>query len=247
MERPCDFPPIRKLASALRFLKERERAEAARKQREADGGKHRNNAAQKRYQRATAPVEKANPQHNFTDSDSKIMKNAAGGFLQGFNAQAAVDSAKQVIVAAEVSSEPADQSQLVPMMKATEKELQSPITVVLADAGYFSVEALQDEALRGVRILVSPESRAANKQGKQRFTHELAERMRAVLASEEGRRLYRMRAGIVEPVFAYVKHTRGIRQFLLRGLAAVRAEWRLICLTHNLLKLRCFRAAQSVA
>lgn len=233
---------LEKLRAARQRLAEEaaERAEAARKEREANGGKHADNAAKKRYQRAVRPVEGANPQCNLTDPDSKIMKNAAGGFLQGYNAQAAVDGTAQVIVAAEVSSEPADQAQLVPMVKAVASEGCAP-AVILADAGYFSVVGLRDEALQNQKVLVNPESRLAQKQGKIRIRHELAEQMRAELATEPGQQLYRQRAGIIEPVFACIKQARGIRGFLLRGLAAVRAEWRLICLTHNLLKLRRFR------
>jgi transposase len=233
---------LEKLRAARQKLAQEaaERAEAARKEREANGGKHANDAAKKRYQRATQPVEEANPQGNLTDPDSKIMKNAAGGFLQGYNAQAAVDGAGQVIVAAEVSSAAADQAQLVPMVKAVERE-GCAAAVELADAGYFSVVGLQDEALQNQKVLVSPESRLVREQGEIRIRHELAEQMRAELASESGQQLYRQRAGIIEPVFACIKHTRGIRGFLLRGLSAVRGEWRLICLTHNLLKLRRFR------
>lgn len=222
-----------------------ERAEAARQEREANGGQHANNAAKKRYQRATKPVQEANPQYNLTDPDSKIIKNPAGGYLQGYNAQAAVDGAGQVIVAAEVAGEAADQTQLVPMVKAVKTEVGEAASVILADAGYFSIEALQDEALQGQKVLVSPESRLARQQGRIRIRHELAERMRAELGSGPGQQLYRQRAGIVEPVFAYIKQARGIRGFLMRGLTAVRAEWRLVCLTHNLLKLRRFRMMEA--
>jgi transposase len=250
-ELPAALATSQQRLEKLRAAKEKlareaaERAELARKQREANGDKPRSNAEKKRYQRDTAAVEKANPQHNFTDSDSKIMKNPAGGFLQGYNAQAAAEGTAQVIVAAEVSNDPADQSQLVGMVKAVEDQMGSAVTAILADAGYFSIEGLQHEALQGKQVLVSPESRLAQQQGTQRFKHELAEQMRATLASEPGRQLYRQRAGIIEPVFAYIKQARGIRGFLLRGLAAVRSEWRLICLTHNLLKLRRFRMGNS--
>jgi transposase len=244
---PQDLPP--ELASAeqrrekLRAAKqklEREaaaRAEAARREREANGGKHRRDAAKKRFRRETRPVDKANPQQNLTDGDSKIMKNPAGGFLQGYNAQAAADGEAQIIVAAEVSNSAADQTLLVPMTTAVERETAAVAEATLGDSGYFSVEGLQNEAVRNWYILVSPESRLAQKQGKYRCRHAIAERMRAELATEAGQKLYRQRAGIIEPVFAYIKQARGIRAFLLRGLEKVRGEWRLICLTHNLLKL----------
>jgi transposase len=250
-KQPHDLPPdlataekrLKKFREAKQALEQEAaaRAEAARREREANGGKHRSEAAKKRFHRDTTAVEKANPQHNLTDGDSKIMKNPGGGFLQAYNAQAATDAAAQIIVAAEVSSNAADQSQLVPMVNAVKREMGATPAVTLADSGYFSVEGLQDEALRGCRIIVSPESRLAQRQGKHRFTHELARQMRAELATGPGRELYRQRAGIIEPVFAYIKQARGIRGFLLRGIQAVRSEWRLICLTHNLLKLHPYR------
>ena len=71
----------------------------------------------------------------------------------------------------------------------------------------------------------------------------LREQMKQKLKTEAGRDLYRMRKAIVEPVFGQIKEWRGFRRFLLRGLHKVRAEWKLICLTHNLLKL--FRSARA--
>jgi transposase len=290
-QKPEDLPAalstrekrLEKIREARQRLEKQaaERAELAEKERAANGGKHRDNAAKKRYQRATAGVEKSNPQYNFTDPDSKIMPNPAGGYLQGYNAQIAVDGAKQVIVAAEVSGEPVDCTQLAPMVRAAERELQKAgggeqqpmgegaalpaerqsegseqatrrdvIQQVVADAGYFNIDMLQDEALQGKQVLVSPDSRLAIKEqepGKRKCMHELAQQMRAKLGTEEGRRQYAQRAAIVEPVFAWIKQVRGIRGFLVRGTAAVRGEWRLICLTQNLLKLRRFRGAQAAA
>lgn len=222
-----------------------EREEEARQERAAHGGKHADNAAKKRYQRATQPVEKANPQYNFTDGDSKLMKNPAGGHLQGYNAQAAA-VAGQVIVAAEVTNEAADQTQLVPMVKAVHEQV-GEVGEILLDAGYFSVSGLQHPSLADQSILTSPESRLMSQQEKVRVKHPVAERMRERLATTAGRESYRQRAGMIEPVFAFIKHIRGIRGFLMRGLAGVRMEWRLICLTHNLLKLRSFRNQQKAA
>jgi len=257
-----------------------ERAAAARKERAESGGKHRNNAARKRFERATQPVEKRNPLCNFTDGDSAIMPNPAGGFLQGYNAQAAVEGSAQVIVAAEMSNDAADSKQLVPMVKAAEQALRQArqgepdgvaaaairdgvataaigeeaapankpravIAEVLADAGYFYVEALQDEVFRDKAALVTPDSRKQIKERKPTNMHAVAQQMRAKLSTEEGKKRYARRAAIVEPVFAWIKHVRGIRSFLLRGLDAVRNEWRIICLTQNLLKLQRYRAANS--
>jgi transposase len=248
-----------------------ERAAAARKERAESGGKHRNNAARKRFERATQPVEKRNPLCNFTDGDSAIMPNPAGGFLLGYNAQAAVEGSAHVIVAAEMSNDAADNKQLVPMVKAAEQALRQAckgeaagvaaeaigdegaaanqsgavIAEILADAGYFYVEALQDAVFQDKAALVTPDSRKQIKEHKPTNMHAVAQQMRAKLSTEEGKKRYARRAAIVEPVFAWIKHVRGIRSFLLRGLDAVRNEWRIICLTQNLLKLQRYRAANS--
>jgi hypothetical protein len=256
------------------------RAAAAQKERAESGGKHRNNAARKRFERATQSLEKRNPLVNFTDGDSAIMPNPAGGFLQGYNAQAAVEGSAQVIVAAEMSNDAADSKQLVPMVKAAEQALRQArkgepdgvataaigdgvaaaaigeeaapantpravIAEILADAGYFYVEALQDEVFGDKAALVTPDSRKQIKECKPTNMHAVAQQMRAKLSTEEGKKRYARRAAIVEPVFAWIKHVRGIRSFLLRGLDAVRNEWRIICLTQNLLKLQRYRAANS--
>jgi hypothetical protein len=214
-------------------------------------------------------VEKKNPLCSFTDGDSAIMPNPAGGFLQGYNAQAAVEGSAQVIVAAEMSNDAADSKQLVPMVKAAEQALRQAcqgeaagvaaaaisdqgapantsgavIAEILADAGYFYVEALQDEVFQDKAALVTPDSRKQMKEHKPTNMHAVAQQMRAKLSTEEGKKRYARRAAIVEPVFAWIKHVRGIRSFLLRGLDAVRNEWRIICLTQNLLKLQRYRAA----
>lgn len=236
---------LRKIREAKQRLERQaaERAAEARAEREHGGGKHRNNASRKRFEAATRPVEQANPQYNFTDPDSKIMLDSGSdSFVQGYNAQVAVDGA-QVIVATEVVTQTNDRGQLAPMVKAARQELGERLSVVLADAGYFSVEGLEDEALRETEVLVSPDARPSLRNQEAEAGHGLASGMREKLRTERGRRLYTARAGMVEPVFAQIKAIRGLRQFLVRGLECVRCEWRLICLTHNLLKLRRWRQA----
>lgn len=219
-----------------------EKAARARQERESHGGKHASQASKKRYQRATAGLSQANPQHNFTDADSKIMKESStGGFLQAYNAQIAVAEGTQIIVAAEVSNETSDRSLLTPMVMAVERELRQQPVTILADAGYYSSEALDLLEERGYQCLVSPDGQLT-RQGVTAPGHNWpkqtwAVRMRERLRSEEGRRLYRLRQILVEPVFGQLKAARGIRSFLLRSLPKVRAEWRMLCLTHNLLKL----------
>ena len=192
---------------------------------------------------------------NLTDAESRIQRErTSGGFLQGFNAQAAVDSQNQIIVAADVTNQQTDRAQLAPMVQQVEQNSGAKPEKVSADTGYYSPQQVQAPSLEGIDLYVKPDDppkinaskvtrRAGPKQAKPprsgygpdgipRIDH-----LRAKLATAEGRAIYAKRREIVEPVFGQIKQWRGFRQFWLRGLAKTRAEWRLICLTHNLLKL----------
>jgi len=198
-------------------------------------------------------VEKAKPepkaQRNFTDPDSRIMKDgASGSFEQCYNAQAVVDSEAQIILAAEITQETNDKQQLVPMLQQAVQNVGAPVVHASADAGYFSEEAVEDERLKGLELYVPPDRKrhgardAATPSGQAdgRSTRPLsavAERMRARLQSVAGRAVYKMRKAIVEPVFGQIKECRGFRRFSFRGGEKVSAEWKVIALTHNLLKL----------
>ena len=249
---PADMATVEQRLKKIREAKQRleqearERAEAAAQERNSNGGKHKNQAAKKRYKRAHEPLSKANPQYNWTDPDSKIMRDAAtGGWVQAYNAQAAVDES-QIIIAAEISNVPADRVHLVPMAQAVQAALGQMPGALLADAGYFSTEALEDPLLRDANVLMSPDGGSPRSRGApapaNAAKHPQAQRMRQRLSTEPGRALYAKRKTLIEPVFGQIKEARHIRRFLLRGIHAVRAEWRIICATHNLLKL--FRAAQ---
>jgi transposase len=184
-------------------------------------------------------------QRNFTDAESKIMPDGAnkGSFLQGYNAEAAVDSEAQIIVAADVTQQTNDKQQLVPMVQQVVNNLlgQRP-EKASADSGFYSKEALEHESLEGIDLYV-PAGR--QKHGTEELPPSesktgaisISDQMRAKLQSPEGREVYRMRKAIVEPVFGQIKEARGLRRFLMRGLEAARAEWNIICMTHNLLKL----------
>jgi transposase len=190
-----------------------------------------------------APEPKA--QRNFTDPESRIMPDGAnkGAFLQGYNAQIAVDGAAQIIVAVLVTQTPNDVQQLVPMAAAITANVGRLADTTSADAGYFSAQNVEHPALSKTNLLVPPDRQ---KHGSEPMAEppaegvSVAQRMRHKLSSIEGRALYKLRKAIVEPVFGQIKEARGLRRFLLRGFAAARAEFRLIALTHNLLKLfRC--------
>jgi transposase len=182
-------------------------------------------------------------QRNFTDPESRIMKDGATkGFVQGYNAQAAVDGHAQVIVACAVTQQAADVGQFVPMLAEVTGNMGQPPAIVTADAGYFSEANLTAPPLAGIECYVPPDRqkhRGAPSPGPSR-PHSVSEAMRAKLQTPTGRAIYALRKTIVEPVFGQIKEVRGFRRFWLRGVRNVRGEWAVICLTHNLLKL--FRA-----
>ena len=192
------------------------------------------------------PEKKA--QRNFTDADSRIMKDGAtGGFVQGYNCQAVVDSHAQIIVAAALTQQANDKQQLVPMLLAVEKNTGEKPVKASSDAGYFSQAQITDNQLQGIDLYVAPE-RLRHGEKIEGVGHDappsmqptLIEQMREKLKTAQGHAVYKMRKAIVEPVFGQIKEARGFRRFSLRGEPKVGLEWQLICLTHNLLKL--FRA-----
>jgi transposase len=202
--------------------------------------------ASKQLQRARRNAAVPRRQYNFVDPDSRVMlDNARNCFVQAYNAQLAADSHAQVIVAAELTQQTTDRRQLVPMARAVRETTGAVPECLTADAGYWDTVSLHDPALEGIEVLVSPDSQPqppgaplpanAPKNAE-------ALRMREALASESGRARYRLRKAVVEPVFGQIKEVRGIRRFRLRGLERASGEWKLICATHNLLKL--FRCRQ---
>ena len=183
-------------------------------------------------------------QRNFTDPDSRIMKDGATKeFVQAYNAQAVVDSQAQVIVAAEVTQEGNDKKQLGPMLEQVKALMGSKPQQAMADAGYFSEASVTDGRLEGIDLFVAPDKQKHSDEVRVATgpppleSSSVAERMRYKLRTAEGRAVYKRRKAIVEPVFGQIKEARGFRRFLLRGLGKVSAEWKLICATHNLLKL----------
>ena len=223
------------------------RADALRKaRREKDAARKR--AGKKRGgPKPKDPGDKPKPesQRNFTDPESRIMKDGATkSFEQSYNCQAAVDEAAQVIVGATVTQEAADNHQLQPLLEDVKQNTggEKPAKAS-ADNGYFS-EAnagyLQDEAIDGYLAtgrLRPGERPALATRGRIPQSATVKQRMARKLRTAKGRATYKKRKYIVEPVFGQLKEGRGFRRFLLRGLDNVSAEWELICLTHNLLKL----------
>jgi hypothetical protein len=185
-------------------------------------------------------------QRNFTDPESRIMPDGGhkGSFVQAYNAQIAVDSAGQIIVAAEITQESNDKQQLASMLERVEQNMGAKPQTATADAGYFSEDQLTDKRVEGIELYVAT---GKQKHGEEEppgdpsatavESYSVKEKMKQRLKTEAGRDVYKRRKAIVEPVFGQIKAARGVRAFLLRGIGKVQAEWKLICATHNLLKL----------
>ncbi|MGH2798044.1 MAG: transposase [Thermoleophilaceae bacterium] len=197
------------------------------------------------YQVSETPTGKINT----TDPDSRLVK-VTGGYVQGYNAQAAV-SEEQIVLAAEISVDSPDFGRLEPMVEATATELEragvaEKPKVAVADAGYWHHEQMDNLAGDGIAVLIPPDAkkRKGARPGWQGGRYEW---MRRVLATELGERLYRKRSQTVEPMFGHTKHNRGMSRFHRRGRSAARTEWRLIAATHNLQKLHTHTLAAGAA
>ena len=191
-------------------------------------------------------------QRNFTDPDSKIMKRDGDHIVQAYNAQAVVDNANQIVVAAAVGNQPPDCEYLPPMLDKVDENLQAAgitrpdETPLAADAGYFSEANVNAAEERGFDPYIAPERTKRERpeilpvsESTPAEPSELKPRdkMRAKLKTPAGSRIYGLRKTTPEPVFGQIEEVRGFRRFLLRGLECVRGEWLLVTLTHNVLKM----------
>jgi transposase len=220
---------------------EAQRLEQAKKREDRDAsGDHRG-----RPPKVPSEKPEGKAQRNFTDPDSRIMKDGATkAFEQCYNCQAAVDGDSQVIVATRVSQETNDKKELKPVVETLKKNLDGAKPKQLTtDNGYFSennVTYLAEEQIDGYlatgrikhgdQLPVAPRGRIPKEAS-------IKERMARKLRTVKGRAIYAKRKEVSEPVFGQIKHVRGFRQFLLRGVDRVCGEWDLICLGHNVLKL----------
>ncbi len=177
---------------------------------------------------------------NLTDPDSGRMKSHRV-WVQGYNAQAAVGD-EQIVLAAEITNQGVDFSQLEPMVSATLDELDragisDKPEVALADAQYWNEEHIDEViAKKHIQVLIPPDSRGRT-QPRPGWQGGRYDWMRRVLSSQSLHQLYRKRIEMIEPVFGHTRHNRGVTRFHRRGKSAVRAEWRLLMATHNLTKL----------
>lgn len=247
---------IEKLQAARAVIEERARQRAAQEQpvyeaKQAERATRRTRGAQVRGREPQPPSATPAPkdQYNFTDPDSRIMKAGNGEhFEQAYNAQAAVDTASRLIVAARVTDAPNDKEQLAPTVQAVPAPVRAQVTAVLADNGFYSAAAVAVVEANGGPTVYA----AVEKTGHHRSVSDLeqraeppppaaeagpAEQMRYRLRTKAGRALYRLRQQTVEPVFGIIKEAIGFRRFTLRGMAGVDLEWTLVCLAYNLRRL----------
>jgi transposase len=210
-----------------RALKEMEEQRKEQEKNDPDGTKKRARESKK----GGKEMEKINE----TDFDSRTMLFRNGVFDEGYNSQIVVDDDHGIIVAADVSQNAGDKCELVPMILQVENNTGWQPERVTADAGYFSESQMTDARVKNVEFYVKPKKekviRAKIKELK--FSDQMRERMESPMAQA----LYRMRMTLVEPAFGAIKQARGFRQFKLRGLQGVKAEWSLVCMAHNLKKM----------
>jgi transposase len=232
-----------------------QRAETERKLAQREEEKRRTGKKKRGRKPEPPDPDKARPedtaQRNFTDPESRIMPDGAnkGSFVQGYNAQIAVDSASQVIVAAEITQETNDKMQLIPMIAQMVMNLEQKPEKVSADTGYFSEANVTDESVKDVDLYVAT-GRDKHADGVGTDSNpppadaSVKEAMQHKLRTAAGRAVYKMRKAIVEPLFGQIKEQRGFRRFSLRGKQNVSREWKLVCAVSNLLKL--FRAGRAL-
>lgn len=235
---------LRKIREAKAALEQqaRDRAAAEATARETEGKPPAKNDPQD-----AVPDPKA--QRNFTDPESKIMKTSSKGWDQCGNAQAVVNE-NQIIVAADVTDQANDVRQVQPMLDQTianinQAGVSENIKAFTADAGYFSeanVEVLErhdrvDDAYIATGRLKHHERVIPAATGRIPAGLSVKEKMARKLRTKKGRAEYARRKAMAEPPFGQIKHCRGFRQFLLRSMEKMKAEWNLLTLTHNLLKL----------
>jgi transposase len=231
---------IRAAKAALEAEAKAAAAEEARRRHEAE---QKRVAGGKKSGRTPAPP-KSEPdgkaQRNFTDPESRILK-TKDGYIQGYNAQAAVDATAQIIVAHTLDNNGSDQAQFAPLLDTIKANLKRNPEEVSADAGYCSTANLRTLGRRRINGYIAT---GRQKHGTVSATAKrplkpgsLLVRMSAKLRRAGHRSRYRLRKQVVEPVFGQIKQARGFRQFLLRGSEKVKAEWAIICTAHNLAKL----------
>ena len=228
-------------------------AQEAQKQRDQEDSKSGDKPKRGRKRKAVSEIPADNKQYNFTDPESSIMKANNKGWDQCGNAQAAVDSGNQIIVACDVTNQSNDKQQFEPMLGRAQDNVgqDKKIKAASADSGYYSETNVKFAEDKEIDAYIATKRTKHNDpvpkipRGRPPRDLTVQEKMARKLRTKKGRETYSKRKSIVEPVFGQIKGARGFVQFSLRGLEKMRGEWAIVCLTHNLLKL--FRAQYAIA
>jgi transposase len=243
---------ISRRSSRLKVIQEAKKRLEERKRAEAEDPSKRDESSEKKGKKGQGsrkpgrprvhPVGKPRPkdQENFTDPDSRIMKASTGGFEPCYNAEIAVDSHGQIVVGTSVTQSAADTNELLPLIEQSAVNTSEMPHRVLADAGYRSeanFAALEQREIKGF-IPLGREGKTIPRTQRDTATGRMAQRMRG----KRGRKTYKQRKHIVEPVFGWIKQVLGFRSYSLRGLSKVSAEWNLVCLALNLRRMSEFLA-----
>jgi transposase len=245
---------LKRIRQAKKALEAEAKAAArkAQEQREMDS-KNDDEPKRGRKSRAISEIPADNKQYNFTDPESKIMKVNNKGWDQCVNAQAAVDSKKQIVVACDVTNESNDKQQFEPMLQKAQENVgkDKRIKAASADSSYYSESNVKYAESKKIDAYIATEKVKHNYPvvkapcGRVPKNLTVKQKMAGKLRTKKGRETYSKRKSVVEPVFGRIKRARGFVQFSLRGLEKMRGEWAIVCLTHNLLKL--FRAQYAIA
>jgi len=228
------------IQAAKARLEQRQReADAARGRTPDDERKARNaqGKATGAYFKREFGVPDPKAQESFTDPDSRVMKNCSGGFDYSYNAHAAIDETAKLVVAAELTNNASDADRLPGMLQAVKDNCGSDAACVVADAGFRSEAVFASLAQGSTELIVSlgREGKAVAKLERERTPHTAA--MALKLQTESARTAYRKRKWLSEPPHGWIKNVMGFRQFSLRGIDKVRAEWKLVCLALNLRRM----------
>jgi transposase len=193
------------------------------------------------------PGPTAKDQVNLTDKDSRIMPTSGGGFEQGYNAQAGVDTVTKLIISAQVTQQSNDKQQIKPALEklaALPKELGT-VSALIADSGYFSEANVNACEEQGVTPYIAVDREQHNQSPWDRFREppvlpedaDAVTRMRHRLKTAAGKVTYALRKVTSEPIFGIIKSVMGFRSFQMRGDEAAEGEWNLVCMAWNIKRL----------
>jgi len=230
---------LKKIQAAMKVLEERARQAAIEEGLLTPAGEIVEKPGKKPENPPGTPKDK--DQYNFTDPESRIMKNSDKAFVQAWNCQAGADAKHQIIVAQDVTQQANDKEQALPMTAQVKVNTGQSPEEASYDAGYFSDTQVHGLEQAGVDVYCSPDRLKHGEDPPKvrgRMPKEITteDRMRRKVRTEKGRDTYSLRKETIEPVFGQIKN-KGLRQFLLRGLEKAKGEWSLWCTGHNLTKL----------